>query len=257
VTRTFTQGDTPSGEDRRGKLGATLEASDLRLSYPLPGGGRLEVLDIERLTIAAGARVAVQGPSGSGKTSLVHALAGIERPRSGSIVWDGVDIVALGETARDRWRRRELGLVFQQFHLFPGLSALENVLLPSRFGSFTAPMALVRRGRALLDRVGVRSGGDIARLSRGEMQRVAVARALLMTPRLIIADEPTASLDAVSAAQVMDLLFESCAANGASFIAITHDAALARRFPAIYALSQGRLHPIGQAGAGSREAAAE
>jgi putative ABC transport system ATP-binding protein len=239
----------------RHACGATLAASGIRVAYRLPGGALLEVLDIDRLDIAAGGCVAIQGPSGSGKTSLAHVLAGIERPLAGSVAWEGRDITALPEAARDRWRHRHVGLVFQQFHLFPALSALENVLLPARFAHVTLPTALVERARALLGTVGVRLAGDVRLMSRGEMQRVAVARALLFAPPVLIADEPTASLDAGSARGVADLIFAACAESGATLIVITHDAALAGRCARVVTLQAGRLHEAGEAA--PREAAAE
>ncbi len=235
--------------------GAALAARDIRVAYRMPGGALLEILDIACLDIAAGACVAIQGPSGSGKTSLAHVLAGIERPLAGSVAWDGSEITALPEAPRDRWRRNHVGLVFQQFHLFPALSALENVLLPARFAHFSLPDALVQRGRALLGTVGVRIAGDVRLMSRGEMQRIAVARALLFAPPVLIADEPTASLDRSAARGVAYLLFAACADSGATLIVITHDAALARRCATVMTLHGGRLHHAG--GAAAREAAAE
>ena len=186
---------------------AHLVAENVVVAYPQPRGGTLTVLDIERLELPPGSRTAICGPSGSGKTTLLHLLCGIERPSAGRVCWDGVDLFALGEAARDRWRRHSVGLVFQQFHLFASLSPLENVLLPARFRAFRIEAAVARRARALLDRVGVRATGETASLSRGEMQRVALARALLFTPPILLADEPTASLDAEAARPVAELLF--------------------------------------------------
>lgn len=209
--------------------GAGLQAENVAVTYPLPDGGTLGVLDIARLDLSAGSFTAVCGPSGSGKTTLLNVLSGIERPRRGRIAWDGVDIFGLGESARDRWRRGAIGLIFQQFHLFPGLSPLENVLLPARFGRFSVAAEVGQRARQLLETVGVRAAGDVARLSRGEQQRVAIARALLFQPPIILADEPTASLDAASADLVTDLLFEACRGTGATLLLVTHDRALAQR----------------------------
>jgi putative ABC transport system ATP-binding protein len=234
--------------------GAALAARDIRVVYRLPGGAALDILDIAGLDVEAGASVAIEGPSGSGKTSLAHVLAGIERPLAARVVWDGTDITALGEPARDRWRRRHVGLIFQQFHLFPALSPLENVLLPARFAHFSLPDGLAARARRLLGEVGVRLAGDLRLMSRGEMQRVAVARALLFAPPLLIADEPTASLDAASASSVADLLFTACASAGATLILITHDAALTARCTTGYTLAGGRLQATRQT---PREVAAE
>jgi putative ABC transport system ATP-binding protein len=220
---------------------AHLVAENVVVAYPQPRGGTLTVLDIERLELPPGSRTAICGPSGSGKTTLLHLLCGIERPSAGRVCWDGVDLFALGEAARDRWRRHSVGLVFQQFHLFASLSPLENVLLPARFRAFRVEAAVVRRARALLHRVEVRATGDTGSLSRGEMQRVALARALLFTPPILLADEPTASLDAEAAAQVAELLFSACRETGATLLLVTHDTALAARCPRVMNLAAGRV----------------
>jgi putative ABC transport system ATP-binding protein len=224
--------------------GARLLAENVVVAYPLPRGGMLTVLDIERLEMPPGSQTAICGPSGSGKTTLLHLLCGIEPPRMGRVCWDGVDLFALGEAARDRWRRHSVGLVFQQFHLFPSLSPLENVLLPARFGAFRVEAAVARRARALLDRVGLHATGETASLSRGEMQRVALARALLFAPPILLADEPTASLDAEAAARVADLIFSTSRETGATLLLVTHDAALAARCPRVMNLAAGRVSRV-------------
>jgi putative ABC transport system ATP-binding protein len=221
--------------------GARLLAENVVVAYPQPRGGTLSVLDIDRLELPPGSQTAICGPSGSGKTTLLHLLCGIERPSAGRVSWDGVDLFALGEAARDRWRRNSVGLVFQQFHLFASLSPLENVLLPARFRAFRVEGAVASRARALLDQVGVRATGDTASLSRGEMQRVALARALLFAPPILMADEPTASLDAEAAAEVAGLLFSACRETGATLLLVTHDPALASRCPQIMNLAAGRI----------------
>jgi ABC-type lipoprotein export system ATPase subunit len=151
--------------------GARLVAENIVVAHPLPRRGTLTVLDVDRLELPPGSQTAICGPSGSGKTTLLHLLCGIEPPRAGRVCWDGVDLFAPGEAARDRWRRHSVGLVFQQFHLFASLSPFENVLLPASFRAFRVGAAVARRARALLDRVGVRATGETASLSRGEMQR--------------------------------------------------------------------------------------
>jgi putative ABC transport system ATP-binding protein len=222
--------------------GARLVAENIVVAYPLPHGGALRVLDIERLELPPGSQTAICGPSGSGKTTLLHLLCGgIERPSAGRVLWDGVDLFALGEAARDRWRRQSVGLVFQQFHLFPSLSPLENILLPARFRAFRVGKAAACRARALLDRVAIRATGETASLSRGEMQRVALARALLFAPPILLADEPTASLDAEAAVQVAELLFSASRERGATLLLVTHDAALAAQCPQIMYLAAGQL----------------
>jgi len=223
-------------------VGIDLDARDIRLSFRLPGGASLAALDIPELRISAGQAVGITGPSGSGKTSLLHVLTGIERPQAGAVVWGGTDLMSLSESARDRWRRTSVGFVFQEFHLWPGLSAIGNVLVPATFRHAVVPPSLKTHARALLARVGL---GDqdrtVTSLSRGEMQRVAVARALLFAPALVVADEPTASLDAKSASEVGDLLRDVCQDSMATLLVVTHDRALLDRLAVVFSLENGRL----------------
>ena len=229
-------------------IGASLLARDLRLAYPLPDGASLEVLDVARLALAPGTRVGVAGPSGSGKTSLLHVLTGIEVPQTGEITWAGVDITRLRESERDRWRRATVGFVFQDFHLFSGMSALDNVLLPATFGHGRIPPALARRARELLARVGVERGGArVETLSRGEMQRVACARALLLAPGVVVADEPTASLDTENASAIGELLLSLCAETFSTLLVVSHDRRLLDRLDTVHTLVNGRLGSSPQA----------
>ncbi len=185
--------------------------------------------------------MAICGPSGSGKTTLLHILAGLEWPRRGVVRWGEIEVTALPERVADLWRRETVGLVFQQFHLFPGLSALENVLLPLRFDRWSIDPAMRARALKLLERVGVRPDSDARGLSRGELQRVAVARALLRKPAIVLADEPTASLDRDTANVVGDLLSSMCRGVNATLIVTTHDPLLAGRLDAAYDLIDGDL----------------
>ncbi len=186
-------------------------------------------LAIDHLSIAAGSRIAVTGASGSGKSTFVNAITGLERVREGRIRWNGEDIAALSESRRDRFRAANIGLVMQEFHLFPGLSAAENVLLPARL-AHAATSAIIERAHHLLEIVGLeRAGQRIETMSRGEMQRVAIARALLRKPGVIVADEPTASLDAESGEAVGDLLLDLAVAEGSTLIVVSHDPRLAGR----------------------------
>lgn len=211
----------------------------LRVSFP---GLAAPVLDIPALGIAAGERVAVTGPSGSGKSTFINMLTGLDRPTGGRILWGGTDLAGLGEGGRDRWRAAHVGLVMQDFHLFTGLDAFENVLLPARLGRMHVPAETKARARALLERVGLtRPDQSIETLSRGEMQRVAVARALLGRPGILIADEPTASLDAEAGATVASLLVDLARDAGATLIAVTHDERLAARTDRRIALKAGRI----------------
>ncbi|GGH16070.1 ABC transporter [Alsobacter metallidurans] len=221
-----------------------LTVHDLRLVY---GRGRdaTTVLDVPALSIAAGAQLSVSGPSGSGKTSLLHVLTGIERPTTGLICWGSVDLATLGEGARDAWRRRNVGLVFQDFHLAPQLSALENVLLPLRFDHWRLGAAQRDRAQDLLDAVGLAEPKRRAGvLSRGEQQRVAIARALIRDPRILAADEPTASLDAENRAVVADLLLAAARRSGATLLVVTHDAALLGRLGSVIRIANGSVAPV-------------
>ncbi len=223
-------------------MGAALHAHDVRLAYPMPGGGRRHVLDLPRFTLAAGARVGIAGPSGSGKTSLLYVLTGIETAEAGEISWAGLDIGRLAESARDRWRRATVGFVFQDFHLLPGMSALDNVLVPTTFAYARRPRPLVQRARDLLERVGLeRSAARVEVLSRGEQQRVAFARALLFAPSVIVADEPTASLDGENAAHLGELLLSLCAEISSTLLVVSHDRRLLERLDTVHTLVDGRL----------------
>lgn len=221
--------------------GPALEVRDLLISYPGIG----PVLTVPRLSLPPGSATAIEGASGAGKSSLLHALAGIERPAQGSVRWGADDLWTLAGPARDRWRRERLGLVFQDMHLLDGLSGLDNVLLPLLFDHVRAPAPLRDRAATLLDRLGVGAAGlRAAVMSRGERQRVALARALLRNPAVLLADEPTASLDAPSAARVGELLLGAAAEVGATLLVATHDAALLARLPCRLRLRAGRLEDM-------------
>lgn len=217
---------------------ADLHIENLTLSFPdMPSA----VLEIAHLQIAAGSCVEVMGPSGSGKTTLVNAITGMECEGTGSVRWGEHDIHQLSEAERDRWRARHVGLIMQDFHLFPGLDALENVLLPAHFHHWRLPASLAARGKMLLEHVGVNTGNrPIEVLSRGEKQRVAVARALLATPEIIVADEPTASLDAHNGEQIADLLVTLAQEQRSTLIGITHDKRLAALMSRCIQLEKGQ-----------------
>ena len=198
-------------------------------------------LSIESFRLPAGGHLAVTGASGSGKSTLVNILTGLERLKKGTIRWGGTEIGSLSESRRDRWRGEMIGLVMQDFHLFEGLSALDNILLPARLAR-VANAATVERAHELLQIVGLsRPEQKVETMSRGEMQRVAVARAIVRKPAVIIADEPTASLDSESGAQVADLILTLAAREKSTLIVVSHDPALIERFDNRIRLVGGRI----------------
>jgi putative ABC transport system ATP-binding protein len=206
-----------------------LEIENLRKAYAEPGGGRLPVLDIARFEVAAGEQVVIRGESGGGKTTLLHAIAGVTQVDSGSIRIAGTDIARLPEAARDIFRARNIGYVFQTFNLLAGFSALENVLLGM---TFTGQRTDVGRARGLLEKVGLaeRWSHKPSALSVGQQQRVAVARALANRPKLMLADEPTANVDPAHQQQVIDLLRSACRDDRIALLWVTHSDEVAGQF---------------------------
>ena len=212
---------------------------------------RMDAGDIARrilnrisLLIEPGIVLAVTGPSGAGKTTLLHAIAGLVIPDDGTVSWGDRTITSLSEGERDRWRRNTVGLVFQDFQLVGELGVLENILLPARFDRWRTPRALIDRAIMLADRVGLdHRARRVSALSRGEQQRVAIARALVREPQLILADEPTASLDSTNGAQIAELLIESARRTQASILLISHDRDVLRRADRVYQLVAGELGP--------------
>lgn len=204
-------------------------------------GSAQAALNIPQLVVSSGALVAVTGASGSGKTTLVNAISGLERSDSGKIFWNGKDIGRMSERQRDRWRAHHIGLVMQDFHLYPGLSALDNVLLPAQFYYWRLPASLKARAAELLEQVGIQQHKQVVdTLSRGEKQRVAIARALLNKPEIVIADEPTASLDANNGLEVIRLLTQFAKRSKATLICITHDPRLSDEMRRRITLENGR-----------------
>lgn len=207
-----------------------IELIDVRKSFTMPGGERVDILDVPAFSLAAGEHCALEGRSGSGKSTLLNVVSGIMRPDSGRVLIDGIDVTRLDEPRRDRVRADTLGLVFQQFNLLPGFTALENVLVAMSFGSGRPD-----RGRAvrLLEAVGLghRLDHKPSALSVGQQQRVAVARALANSPRVVLADEPTASIDPAHQQQVIDLLRNTCTEQGVALLVVTHADEVAGQFP--------------------------
>jgi putative ABC transport system ATP-binding protein len=229
-------------EPRAGaSLAPQLELVALHKGYE--EGGRVHVvLDGASARVAAGERVAILGPSGSGKSTLLNLISGIDRPDAGSVTIAGVDLTALSEVERTRFRRRHIGFVFQFFNLLPTLTVLENLLLPLELkGAVTREHRT--RARNLLERVDLLERADTFpdRLSGGEQQRVALARALVHDPELVLADEPTGNLDEEMAAKVGDLMAELVSGERRTLVVVTHSRPLAARMDRVLRLDHGRL----------------
>lgn len=209
----------------------SLELIDVRKAYREPDGTPLPVLNIPAFRLASGEQVALVGQSGGGKTTLLNVIAGITTADAGLVRVDGVDVTRLPEPARDRFRAERIGIVFQTFHLLPAFTALENVLLGMSFSGQT------NRGfaRELLERVGLgkRLHHRPQQLSVGEQQRVSVARALANRPRLMLADEPTASVDVAHQQTILNLLRETCREHQVSLLLVTHAPEVSSQFERI------------------------
>lgn len=216
-----------------------LSATNLGKQVSSPEGS-LTILENVNLAISSGEAVALVGPSGAGKTTLLALLAGLDRPTSGSVQLCGANLETLDEDGRALVRGRNVGFVFQSFHLVPALTALENVMLPLELAD--APDA-AKRARVALDSVGLKSrtGHYPRQLSGGEKQRVAIARAFVANPSVLFADEPTGNLDAVSGERVIDLLFDLNAKSGTTLVLVTHDKTLAARCDRVLEMEAGNL----------------
>lgn len=199
-------------------------------------GRTTPILAIESLTLGR-EPIAITGPSGSGKTTLLNLLAGIETPTEGYVTFRDFSVSAAGDATRAAWRRRTLGFVFQDFQLIPALSALDNVLLPWRFDHAKVPATARAEAREALRRLGVTADRPARVLSRGEQQRVAILRALTRRPAALLADEPTASLDAETGRQITDLLLAE--ARDAHLVIVSHDANLLARMGRVIAVRDG------------------
>lgn len=223
-----------------------LQLEGVTRSVELPGGEKLEILRGIDLDVAVGDHVSIVGRSGSGKSTLLNLLGLLDTPTSGRITFDGDPLEKLSGARRDRKRGRDIGFIFQQFHLLPGRTALENATTPLMYATGRQFWNRAKIAADMLDRVGLsrRLESMPDTLSGGEQQRVAIARALVRGPRLILADEPTGALDVETGAAVMQLLDDVAEQSGAALITITHDAnvaALARRH---YRLDRGVLAPV-------------
>lgn len=214
-----------------------LLVENLKKSYREPNGERLPILDVPRLDLSAGEQVVIRGRSGGGKTTLLNVIAGLATADEGQIFVNGTDVTRLSEAARDQFRARHIGFVFQTFNLLAGFSALENVLLGM---TFTGQKNDPARATELLERVGLthRLTHKPAALSVGEQQRVAVARALVNRPVLLLADEPTANIDPAHQQAVIDLLREVCRTENVAMLLVTHSSEVANQFERVVHLEE-------------------
>lgn len=219
--------------------GELLKAESLTKKVTSPEGP-LTILDDVSFSIAKGESAAIVGPSGAGKSTLLALLAGLDEPTSGKVWINGTELTALGEDGRAELRSREVGFVFQSFHLLPSLTALENVMLPLELASNGRAEA---RAREALVEVGLehRLRHYPKQLSGGEKQRVAIARAFVSEPSLLFADEPTGNLDNKTGAHVLSLLFELNSASETTLVLVTHDLEAASRCDRLLELAGGRL----------------
>ncbi|MEK9140186.1 MAG: ABC transporter ATP-binding protein [Nitrospirota bacterium] len=212
-----------------------------QVSMVLPAAGRsVTILDRITFDIPAKQTVAIVGPSGSGKSTLLGLMAGLDRPTSGSIQLDGIDITAMGESRMARFRREKVGYIFQSFHLIPTLTAIENVAVPLEL---SGERRAGERAAELLAAVGLSSRMEHypVQLSGGEQQRVAVARAFACRPPILLADEPTGNLDSSTGAHVIDLLLSLHRDSSTTLVLVTHDATLASSMQRVLSLRDGHL----------------
>jgi putative ABC transport system ATP-binding protein len=224
-------------------MNCVLEARELAKTYG-EGHARVEALRGIDLSVQAGDFLAIMGPSGSGKSTLLHLLAGVEQPTSGQVLLEGRDLAKLGDDERTLIRRRRMGFVFQHFNLLPTLTAIENVTLPLLLDG-VSPGDARHRGTAALALVNMehRQTHLPSELSGGEQQRVAVARALVIEPALLLADEPTGNLDSEHGQQVVGLLRELVRQRGQTIVIVTHDPQVAAQADSIVHVRDGRLEP--------------
>jgi len=220
-----------------------IQTKNLHKSYHQQAN-RLHVLKGIDLTIDKGEVVAVVGPSGAGKSTLLHIVGGLDRPEDGEVIFDGRDLYKLKENERAKVRNRQVGFVFQFYHLLPEFTALENVILPALVKEKIFNVERVKsQGSRLLEKVGLegRQAHIPHDLSGGEQQRVAIARALINSPDVLLCDEPTGNLDSESGKQIIELLLELNRKNRQTLIIVTHDDSIARQAHRIVHIRDGRL----------------
>jgi len=222
-----------------------LVAEGVRLSFRDRGGEALVALDVARFVPKSGALTVVRGPSGSGKSTLLYVMAGLQPPDAGAVRLNETDIYRLAETERDQWRRQHIGFVFQDFHLLRELSPILNVRIAATFSR--PPKGIKKRARELLAEFGVPPNRrSVETLSRGERQRVAIARSLLFDPPVILADEPTASLDDAATEQVLSAL-RALARRGKTVVMVSHEPKAIAEADHLVTLARGHIVEPGAA----------
>ncbi|MCP3922163.1 MAG: ABC transporter ATP-binding protein [Desulfobacterales bacterium] len=217
-----------------------LNVKNVSKSYPQPERGNLQVLTDCSFGISKGETTAITGQSGSGKTTLLSLIAGLDSPDSGSVILDGTDINGMSEDKLARFRARKTGMIFQQFHLMPHLTAEENVKLPIEI---LKSDRIEEKALSILEKVGLTDRKDHmpGQLSGGECQRVAIARALVVEPKVLLADEPTGNLDVKTGDIVADLLFDLVDSSNMTLVVVTHNPDLASRCERELTLAKGKL----------------
>ncbi|MEM7009286.1 MAG: ABC transporter ATP-binding protein [Thermodesulfobacteriota bacterium] len=212
-----------------------LDISDLKKSYISPESESTLIIDLPHFQLEEGEHLALEGESGSGKTTFLNLIAGISNPDSGSIVLDGIEMCSLSESDRDSLRANKIGYIFQTFNLLMGYTALENVLLGMMFGNSMD----TDKAMSLLERVGLgnRYNYRPGQLSVGQQQRVAVARALANSPKIVLADEPTGNLDKRTSGEALRLIRDICSENNASLLLVSHEQRVLDDFSTVTSLS--------------------
>jgi ABC-type lipoprotein export system ATPase subunit len=229
-----------AGWDRlRGMCDVMIETVDLHRSYRV-GNKAIEVLHGIDLCVQRGERLFLCGPSGAGKTTLLYTLAGLERPERGNVHINGADLYALGRREQARFRNTLIGYVFQNYHLLPELTALENVAVPGAIAGRDSTAAAMHA----LDRVGLADRAEHlpAELSGGEQQRVAIARAIVNEPKVLFADEPTGNLDSQNSGEIMRILLDLATEHGVTLVVVTHDHNLAKAGDRTLVIRDGSIH---------------
>lgn len=223
-----------------------LTGTDIVKTYPQKDSeGALTVLDDVSISIERGSIVSVIGASGSGKSTLLHVLGGLDKPDSGNVTWNNRNIYTMDDENLAEFRNSQLGFVFQFHHLLPEFTAIENIMMPALISGTDFSKAKTRAAE-LMEQFGIpaRAEHRPTQLSGGEQQRVAMARALMNNPKLILADEPTGNLDEENTDILLDMLFKLREVENVSILLITHEKDIAKRSDVIYQLSKGNLHPF-------------